>query len=547
MALRDPPGDVSALRASAPGGPPRIPGRRFHVHALVSEEAVIHGRIESMIDRSKHRGGWRLAAWLGSVTAMSLAGCVNDAGIGSDQRIATPAHYETSASLPAGRGAWPAMDWAAQFGDPQLPLLIDEALKGAPTIEQARSRIDKAVSVVGGARAGLAPNVTGSLEWNRQRFSQNAAIPPPFGGTWQSENTALLSASWDLDLWGKNRDRLHQAVSQKKMTEAEAQVARITLAASVASTYNDLARLYALRDIQVSEVRNREDMGGITDRRVDAGLDTDVERQTARGETATTRANVRSLDGQIVADRYQLAALLGAGPDRGLRIARPSLGTIAPSELPGNLPADLLSRRPDIVAAYWQVDADLQNVKEAKAEFFPDINLSAAAGLDAFGWGRFLNAGSSELQVAPAIHLPIFDAGALRAQLKGRYADFDYDVAAYNQTLVNALSEVATQVAQIRSTDAQRVEADKALDEQTKAYALALASYRAGLIQQLQLLDADDNRLAAATAVVTLEMSRRNLQIALIKALGGGFDGSDPALAATSAVTPDPVARRSQE
>ncbi|MDR5760770.1 efflux transporter outer membrane subunit [Caballeronia sp. LZ035] len=496
----------------------------------------------------RKQGRRRLSTWSTSVAALSLAGCVNYAGIGSDKQIAPAAHYDTAASLPAGRGAWPAMDWATQFGDPQLPQLIDEALKDAPTIEQARSRIDKAVSMVGGARAGLPPNVSGSYEWNRQRYTLNSFYPPPYGGTWQSENTALLSASWDLDLWGKNRDRLHQAVSQKKVADAEAQLARITLAASVASTYNDLARLYALYDIQASEVQNRKDIGRITDRRVKAGLDTDVERQTSEGETATTRTNVRSLDGQIVATRYQLAALLGAGPDRGLRIARPSLETGEPITLPDNLPADLLSRRPDIVAAYWQVDADMQNVKEAKAEFFPDINLSAVAGLDAFGWGQFLTAQSGAIQFAPAIHLPIFDAGALRAQLKGRYADFDYDVASYNQTLINALSEVATQVAQIRSADSQLVEARRALTARTKAFELALVRYRAGLIAQLELLNADDNRLAAATTVATLEMSRRSMQIGLIRALGGGFDGSAIALAAPIATTtPIPATRPSQE
>ncbi|MDR5816889.1 MULTISPECIES: efflux transporter outer membrane subunit [unclassified Caballeronia] len=491
-----------------------------------------------MNDPLRKHGRRRLSPWPASVAALSLAGCVNYMGIGSDKQIAPASHYETGASLPAEHGAWPAMDWAMQFGDPQLPQLIDEALKDAPTIEQALSRIDKAVSLVGGARAGLAPNVTSSYQWNRQRFTLNTLYPPPYGGTWQSENTALLSASWDLDLWGKNRDRLHQAVSQQKVADAEAQLARITLAASVASTYNDLARLYALHDLQDSEVQNRQDIGRITDRRVTAGLDTDVERQTAEGETATTHTNVKSLDGQIIATRYQLAALLGAGPDRGLSIARPSLGTGEPIMLPDNLPADLLSRRPDIVAAYWQVDADMQNVKEAKAEFFPDINLTAVAGLDAFGWGQFLTAQSSAIQFAPAIHLPIFDAGALRAQLKGRYADFDYDVASYNQTLVNALSDVATQVAQIHSTDAQLVEARRALSAQTKAWQLALVRYRAGLIAQLQLLDADDNRLAAATTVVTLEMSRRSMQIALIRAMGGGFDGSGAALAATTPATP---------
>jgi NodT family efflux transporter outer membrane factor (OMF) lipoprotein len=499
-------------------------------------------KIETM--KNHHRPQLRASAWTASiaaaVAALGLAGCVNYAGISSDKEIAPPAKFETKQSLPAEGRQWPAMDWAKQFGDPQLPTLIDEALQGSPTIEQARARIEKASSYVGSAKSTLYPNVTGSYTWTRQLYTGNGIVPPPYGGTWQSENNVLVSASWDLDLWGKNRERLRQAISQEKVADAEAEEVRISLAASVASTYNHLAQLYALRDIEAREVKNREDIGHITDGRVGAGLDTNVERQTAYGETATSRSSVSDLDGQITTVRYQLGALLGEGPDRGLRIANPSLGEGASVALPDNLPADLLSRRPDIVAASWQVDAATHDVKEAKAEFFPDVNLSAAAGLDAFGWGRLLTAGSRQLQAAPAIHLPIFDAGALRSQLKGRYADFDYDVATYNQTLINALSDVATQVTQIHSADRQLVDAQQALDAQTKAYQLAIVRYKAGLNQQLQVLNADDNRLAAETAVVNLEMGRRSMQIGLIKALGGGFDAAHANLATAETPIPAP-------
>jgi NodT family efflux transporter outer membrane factor (OMF) lipoprotein len=491
-----------------------------------------------------HRPQPRASAWAASiaaaVAALGLAGCVNYAGIKSDKQIAPPGSFETKQSLPAEGGQWPAMDWSKQFGDPQLPTLIDEALRGNPTIDQARARIEKATSYVGSAKSTLYPNVTGSYAWTRELYTGNGIVPPPFNGTWQSENNVLASASFDLDLWGKNRQKLAQAISQEKVADAEAEEVRISLAASVASTYNQLAQLYALRDIEVREVKNREDIGRITDGRVGAGLDTNVERQTAYGETATSRSSVSDLDGQITTVRYQLGALLGEGPDRGLTIANPSLGEGASVALPDNLPADLISRRPDIVAAYWQVDAAIHDVKEAKAEFYPDVNLSAAAGLDAFGWGRLLTAGSRQISAGPAIHLPIFDAGALRSQLKGRYADFDYDVATYNQTLINALSDVATQVTQIPSTDRQLVDARQALDAQTKAYQLALVRYKAGLTQQLQVLNADDNRLAAETAVVNLEMERRTRLIGLIKALGGGFDASHAGLAQT-AETPIPA------
>ncbi|NPT40559.1 MarR family transcriptional regulator, partial [Paraburkholderia sp. 1N] len=182
----------------------------------------------------------------------------------------------------------------------------------------------------------------------------------------------------------------------------------------------------------------------------------------------------------------------------------------------------------------WQVDAAQHGIKEAKAEFYPDINLSASAGLDAFGWGRLLTASSGQIAAGPAIHLPIFDAGALRSQLKGRYADFDYEVANYNKTLINALSDVASQVTLIHSTDKQLVDAQAAFDAQTRAYKLAVVRYGSGLTQQLAVLNADNNRLAAEEAVANLRMDRRNSQVALIKALGGGFNSSSTDLAASA-------------
>ena len=466
------------------------------------------------------------AAVTAAVTALALSGCANYIGIKSDKQMSSPAQYESAQSLPSQGGQWPSLDWANQFGDPQLPQLIAEALQGSPSIAQAQARLAKASSYIESTRSALYPKVNGSYSWNRELFSGNALYPPPFGGTWYSENNVLASASWDLDLWGKNRQRLGQAVSQEKAAEADVEQARVTLAASVASTYNQLAQLYALRDIAAREIDNRQDIGRITHGRVTAGLDTNVEQQTANGNIATSQSNLTDLDGQITTVRYQLGALLGKGPDRGLQIAKPVLAPGGTVSLPDNVPADLVSRRPDIVAARWQVEAAMHDVKEAKAEFFPDVNLAAGFGFDAFGWSRFLTSASRQVQFGPAIHLPIFDAGALRSQLKGRYADFDLDVANYNQTLITALSDVATQISSIRSIDKQSGDAQRALDASRKAYELAVIRYKAGLSPQLQVLNADQNLLAAEQTVTNLKMRRRDLQIGLIKALGGGFDAT---------------------
>ena len=461
--------------------------------------------------------------------AAVLSACANYAGIHSKGQLAMPQQYATEQSLPAEQGHWPAADWADQFGDAQLIALIDEALKSSPTLDEARARVAAASAYSETAKASTMPRVDATYSLTRQQFSGTAIVPPPYGGSWQTENKGLLSASYDLDLWGKKREALKAAISQLQAGEADEEFVKLTLTTSIARTYNQLARLYALRDIAQDEIARREQIDRITAGRIATGLDTAVERKTAQANLATSRATLKSLDGQILTTRYQIAALLGAGPDRGLQIARPALGVGDDVRLPDNLPADLVSRRPDIVAARWRVDAMTHDVKEAKAEFYPDINLSAMIGLDAFGFGRFLTAASRTASVGPAIHLPIFDAGELRAQLKGRYADFDYAVATYNQTLVTALSEVATQLANVRSTDAQLVDAQTAQDAARQADKLAIVQYKAGLTNQLTVLNADVNALAADQTVANLDMAHRDQQIALASALGGGFvDMSNP-------------------
>ncbi|MBT2794283.1 efflux transporter outer membrane subunit [Paraburkholderia strydomiana] len=487
-----------------------------------------------------------IKAALSAILAAALCACANYAGIHSDQQIARPQQFNTTLSLPSEGGQWPMADWADQFGDAQLKALLEEALQGSPTIAQARARIAGAQAYAESAKANTMPRVDANYSLMRQQFSGTAGVPPPYAGSWQTHNDGLLSASYDLDLWGKNREALKAAVSEVQASEADAEVVNLTLGTTLARTYNQLARLYVLRDIAQQEVERRQQIDRITAGRIATGLDTEVERKTAQANLATARSGLAELDGGSLTTRYQLAALIGEGPDRGLAIARPALGVGNEVRLPDNLPADLVSRRPDLVAARWRVDEITHQVKEAKAEFYPDINLRAAIGLDSFGFGRFLTAASRTVNVGPAIHLPIFDAGALRAHLKGRYADLDNAIATYNQTLIRALTDVATQLAQIRSSDAQLADAQVAQRAAREAEHLAITQYKGGLTNQLTVLNADMNALQADQAVANLLMNRRDQEIALALALGGGYldTSSEPTRSADLAAPSNPVTAR---
>jgi len=467
------------------------------------------------------------------IVVVGLAGCVSYVGIHSDKHMAQSSDYSNAQSLPTEGGTWPPLDWPAHFGDSQLPALIDEAVASSPTLAEAQARIDKASSYVEQVNATTLPQVDARYSSARELLSGNTILPPPVGGHWFNENNALVSASYELDVWGRNREALRSSTSEQKATIAEAQQARLILVASVAHSYNRLALLYALRDIAKHEVVSRKNIGQLTDIRVSHGLDNEVESRTVEVNVAASQTDVAELDGEITVTRYQLAALLGDGPDRGPRITRPTLSAAVNLVLPTQLSADLLSRRPDLVAAHWRVDAATHDIKVAKADFFPNINLNAAVGLDTFGFGKFFDSQSRQVQAGPAIHLPLFDGGALRAQLKDRYADYDTSVASYNQTLINALRDVATQIVTIQATDAQIVTAKHASDASRRAYELALIRYKAGLDPQLQVLSADLAQLTQSQRLTMLQMQRLDTQISLYEALGGGFDTMGTPLAST--------------
>src|SRR5471032_2459076 len=363
--------------------------------------------------RARRRTGWLLSL----AVAAALPGCANFHGIGSDQHITATSATQDARSLPAEHGHWPAADWANQFGDHQLGELIAEALRNSPTLDQASARIAAAGAYVETARAATEVKVNADASITRQQYTSNALVPPLTTALFSVRNEPAYgggTSALEVNVWGKNSENLQASLSKLRISEAEQEKVKLTLSTAIARSYNELARLYALRELSGDDIAQRRQMRSLNAQRVGLGLDTAIEQRNVERGLASGQASLTALDGRILDVRYQLAALLGAGPDRGLLITRPALGAGDVVALPDNLPADLVARRPDIVMARWSVDASTHDVKVAKADFYPDINLGAALGLDAFGFGRFLNASSRTVSAGPAVHLPIFDGGALR-------------------------------------------------------------------------------------------------------------------------------------
>ncbi|HEY7787282.1 MAG TPA: efflux transporter outer membrane subunit, partial [Casimicrobiaceae bacterium] len=309
--------------------------------------------------------------------------------------------------------------------------------------------------------------------------------------------------------------------------------ARLALTTAIGQAYAQLRRAFLQLDIAQATLHEREQILALTRDRNNAGLDSKVELNEAESALPATREQIAAIEEQIALLRHQIAALLGAGPDRGLAVARPPASALARIALPSTVPADLLGRRPDLVAQRWRVEAAGRGIASAKAEFYPNVNLLAFVGLQSLGGGGLLTAASRMLGAGPAVTLPIFDAGRLRGNLAAKDADYDIAVGQYNQALAEAMRDVVDQLASFRGVDEQRRQQTLALQTAREAYQLSLLRYREGLGNYLQVLSAEQPMLAQQSLDADLDARELQVSINLIRALGGGFEPS-PAIAAGS-------------
>lgn len=464
--------------------------------------------------------GWispvRASIW---IMVISLAGCISPAGIHHDEALRSPSDFGAK----EGFAAWPGDDWWKRLGDPKLDQLIEQALSENPSIVQAAKRLEKASAYANASGAALRPQVSGSADVSRQRLSENAFYPPPFGGSWQNIAEGSLNASWDLDFWGRNRSALNAALSQVAAANAEQAAARLLVSTAVAHSYNQLARQMQQEDLAAKALKQREQELNLVKERVESGLDTNVELHQGESNAAAARVELEAAKEAVALTRNMLAALT-VQDVQALRDLRPQSNAIDIQDVPADIPVDLIGRRSDLAAARARVEAATADIASAKAEFYPNVSLSAFVGLSSFGLSHFLALGSTVAGVGPAVHLPIFDAGRLRANLQSKNADLDIAIASYNQVLLDAIHDVADQVTSLQSVRRQVGEQQAALAAAESAYQLATLRYEAGVSNYLSVLATADAVLRERARAVDLRARQADLNIALVKSLGGGFD-----------------------
>jgi len=460
-----------------------------------------------------------------AAATLLLSACAPD--LGPMPAIEQPGTLATDRTLYSVKGEWPADNWWQLYGDPELNRLIDEALDNSPTLKIAEARLRQAQATAQQAGAALLPDVEfdGAALVSKQSLNQGfpSQIESVMPHGWHTNGRVAAGFNFELDLYGKNRAALAAATSEEQAAAVDVAEARLVLSTSVAAAYAEMVRLAANRAAAEDAVHIREQAAQLFRERERQGLETSGAAAQAEAVADSTRADVDVIDGQIGIIRNQIAALVGKGPDRGLDVPLPVARAVKAPALPQHLAADLIARRPDLVAARLRAEAASSRIEVAHADFYPNIDLQGLVGFQSLNIGTLLQHGSLIGAIGPAIHLPIFDGGRIEGAYRGARAGYDEAVAAYDQTLVSSLRDVADAIVSQREVQAELGHARSALKQGESAYRTANQRYQAGLAHYLDVLAAEDVLVLQRRRVADLEARALAQDVTLIRALGGGF------------------------
>ena len=452
--------------------------------------------------------------------SLALAACANTGGIQSQAQMRDPASLGLTGQ--ASDPGQAVAQWWRGYGDSQLDSLVEQATRDNANLKLVQTRLARANAVFDVVGAANKPQLRATLDAERDLFSATTIYPPPSGGSIFQTATAQLEGSWELDLFGKNRAALNAALGAQHAAEADSRAATTLLQTNVVRAYVQLARLNDQKTVLERLLAQREEALKLVHDRVNAGLDTTLELRQSQGGLPDARQQIEAMNEQMALTRNAIAALVGQ-PSLAASIQPAHLSDLRLQPTDNAIGANLLARRADIVAARWRVEASGHEVDSAKAQFYPDLNLRAFAGFSSFGFSRLLHSDSEQWGVGPAVSLPLFEGGMLRANLRAKSADLDAAVQTYNATVIEAMHDAADQIATGDSVTRQQTEQAQAQRAAESAYDIARQRYAAGLGNYLNVLTAETGVLAQRRLAVDLAAKALDSQVALIRAIGGGY------------------------
>ena len=471
-----------------------------------------------------------------SVWALSLAisGCIGTGGIAPQGQSLNASNLATDEAIQSAAqdAHWPTAQWWQAYGDPQLNRWVDLATQHSPSMAMAAARVREARAMAGIAESAEALQINSDTTVKRHNWPKDQFYGPgelSGANTW--DNAASLGLSYALDLWGRDSNATERAVDLAHMSAAEGRQAQLELQNNVVRAYIQLSLHYANRDIVAATLAQQQQILDLANKRLDAGIGTHFDVSQAETPLPETHRQLDALDEEIALTRNQLAALAGKGPGEGegATLQRPTLSLAAPLKLPSRLPAQLLGQRPDVVASRWQVAAQARGIDVAHAGFYPNVDLVGSLGYMATGGGvlEFLAGKKLNYTVGPAITLPIFDGGRLRAELGEASAGYDIAVAKYNQTLVNALKGISDQLIRRESMAKQSAFAAQSVASAQKTSDIAMFAYQRGLTDYLNVLNAQTLLFHQQQIEQQVQAARLSAHAELVTALGGGLGAGD--------------------
>lgn len=439
-----------------------------------------------------------------------------------------PQQIETKLPAELAHG-WPGSDWWRGYHDSQIDRLVERSLKDSPDLAVVQQRIRLAQAQTKMQEASDGPQMDFSANLERQKMSQEGVMGPfaltdPAAGTtgpYYTNGNFGLTASWDLDLWGKNRAEVEAKVGVMRAKQAELAQAKQVISANIVRLYWDTQTLLALKDVKQQTLAAQKNIVNIETDLYAHGINSSVDDVESNIDFVKTQQQIDDIDGRINIAKAQLAAITGDA-HAAANIKPVPLPKVR-SRAPDHLGYELLARRPDLQEAHWYIESSLSSVDAAKAAFYPDVNLSAFLQNDALHLSDLFRGSAQQMGVIGGLTLPIFDSGRLNANLDIVRAESNLSIASYNKAVVGAVNDVEKASSQLNAVAAENEHQRTILQGTKKLKALAQARYKAGIISGARMSAATLPDLSEQAKAIQLHGQWLNADVQLISSLGGGY------------------------
>ncbi len=436
-----------------------------------------------------------------------------------------PAAWSSAATAAAAHtpvhGTDEAPGWRDFFGDPRLQRLIELALTNNRDLRIAALRVEQTRAQFRIQRSELFPGVQGEGSLNRQKFS--GAATTFNGGNIITTYSLSVGASYELDLFGRVRSLKQAALDRYLATEEARKSAQMALVSEVASEYLTQLRLREAKAVAQQTLETVQASRDLIQSRFAVGAASELELRTAEGQVQSVRVNAAGFLQLLAESENALAVLIGGPVPNDLPAGQPFREQRLLTQTPGEIPSNVLQRRPDILAAEHTLQAAQGDIGAARAAFFPRILLTGSAGTASASLGDLFSGPSATWSFSPQIIVPIFDVGGTRARLAATKIGGQIELATYEKAIQNAFREVANALA-VRVILEVKLQAQDALLRALQSrFELTEARYRQGVDSYVEVLLAQQELYAAQQNVLQYQVARLLNDIALFRALGGGW------------------------